>query len=216
MRRSICSETTEVEARVRYKWLVQATARIAALTTGLLLTVALVACGGGSSSGSGGRTGETGEVGGDAAGGGGSPANAFAGTYNGFATATLSAKGVPPEHISGSIQIVIDDKGNVTSDPGISQSGTGKLKGNAFTVTVPGARFNEPGVKCQGSMLIKGTISGNTITGTLAGNGLTCNGVLIQVSGTYSATRAAAGAASRSPAGGTVMNAVQQSMGTAR
>lgn len=207
MRRSICSEATGGEARVRYQWLVRAASRMAALTAGILLAAILAACGGGN---------EPGEVAGDSAGGDGSPGNPFAGTYNGFATATLSAKGLPPENISGTIQFVIDNKGNVTSDPGIPQSGTGKLKGNSFTVTVPGARFNEPGIVCQGSMLIKGTISGNTITGTLAGNGLACNGVLIQVEGTYSATRAAAGAAARSPAGGSVMEAVRESMGTAR
>lgn len=216
MRRSICSEAPEAEVRARYQQLVRGTSRIAALSTGIVLAAVLAACGGGSSSGGG--TSETGEVAGDAAGSGsgGGTGNAFAGTYNGFAKATLSAKGLPPENISGTIQIVIDDKGNVTSDPGISESGTGKLKGNSFTATVPGNRFNQPGVTCSGSMLVKGTISGNTIIGTLSGNALTCNGILIQVQGTYSATRVAAGAASRSAAGGTVMEAVRGSMGSTR
>ena len=125
--------------------------------------------------------------------------NPFAGTYDGLATITLSARGVPPETISGTIQFVIDARGNVTSDPASSASGSGRLKGNSFTVTVPGARFNQPGLRCSGALLMNGTVSGNTITGTFAASGL---------------SHTVAGSAARALAGAPAVTALRRTLGT--
>lgn len=191
--------------------------RFAEWAAGIALAVMLTACGGGdSSSGGGGDAGEAaGGAGGPApAAGGGNPGNRFAGRYAGIGTITLNAPGLPPESVTGSITFVIDSRGNVTSDPGIPQSGTGRLNGNSFTVTVPGSRFNEPGLNCSGSLLIRGTVSGQTINGTFSGSGFTCNGVPVQLSGTYSATRT--GPAQRAAAEESVMDGMKEWLSPAR
>jgi len=191
------SEVPALPAPFPGRWLISRASRFMAWTAGIALAVMLAACGGGSSSG----------------GGGGNP---FAGTYNGVATGTISAPGLSPQTSTGSIQFVIDARGNVTSDPGIKESGTGKLNGNKFTVTVPGSRFNQPGTTCSGAMLIHGTISGTTITGSLSSSGLTCNGAPVQVSGTFSATRAGTGSVSRAPTVPPVMESLQEAAGSIR
>ena len=160
-----------------------------------IFTLALTACGGGGSN----------------SGGGGAPAS-FAGTYNGFATVTLSAPGISPETSTGTIQIVIDAQGNVTSDPATEFSGTGTLSGNTFTVTVPAAGFNQPGVTCTGMVMITGTVSGEAITGTLSANGFTCNGVPFQVNGTYEAARVPAAVKAAQPTGVSVMESLRRAI----
>lgn len=198
MRRSKFFETPAFDVLDTIRALIRSKPRFTGAMAVMVVAALLTACGGGSSSG------------------GGGSGNQFAGTYNGFATLTLSAPGVPPETISGTIRIVVDDRGNVTTDPGSSAPGAGRLNGNSFTATVPGAQLNEPGLTCTGSILVKGTLSGDNVTGTHSGNALVCNGIPIQVNGTYSATRPAAGAASRAPVGTSVMEALQESIGTAR
>ena len=162
----------------------------------MIIPVLLIGCGGGGSS---------------SGGGGGTPAS-FAGTYNGFSTATISAPGLAPDTITGTIQIVIDAQGNVTSDPNTAFSGTGTLNGSAVTVTVPAATFNQPGVACAGVIVITGTISGNTITGTISARGLTCNGIPFQINGTFEVTRLPAAANVAPPAGATVMESLSDAL----
>lgn len=202
MRNSISSEASAGRMVVQQRRRSTGAIRLVSWMAGIGLALMLIGCGGGSSSsGAGTGPGETGPApGSPAPSSGGTAGNRFAGTYNGFATVTLSAPGVPAETITGTIQIVVDAQGNVVSDPGSGASGTGRLNGNSFTVTVPGARFNQAGVACGGSMLVRGTISGDTIDGTIAGDKLVCNGIPIQMNGNYSAVRAAAGTASRAAA----------------
>ncbi len=196
MRQSICNETLAFDVLNSARRSIRSAPRFAARMAVVMVALAMAACGGGSSSSGGGIH--------------------FAGDYNGIATITLSAPGLPPETLSGPIRIVVDRRGNVTSDPGTSAPGAGKLNGNSFTATVPGERFNEPGFTCNGSILIKGTLSGDSVTGTISENALTCNGIPIQVNGTYSATRAVAGAVSRAPAGRPAMETLRESFRTAR
>ena len=162
----------------------------------LISTLALTACGGGSS---------------NSGGGGGTPAS-FAGTYNGFATVTLSAPGLSPAPSSGTIQIVIDAQGNVTSDPGTEFSGTGTLSGSTFTVTVPAAAFSQPGVTCTGAVMIAGTVSGATITSAISANGLVCNGISFQITGSYEAARVPTAAKVARPVGDSVMESLRGAM----
>ena len=155
----------------------------------VVLSFLLTACGGGSSGG-----------------GGGAPAS-FAGMYGGIATITLSAPGMAPETIRGSIRFEIDGQGNITSDPGTDFSGTGTLNGNRFTVAVPGSSLNQPGLRCTGAFVFTGSISGNTIDGSISVSGFVCNGVPIQVSGTFQAARLPA--QGRQPIGGSLMESVR-------
>lgn len=194
MERSSSSEAPAWQAPTPGQRSMSGTSRFGALVAGIAFALTLGACGGGSSSG----------------GAGGS--ESFAGTYNGIATATLSAPGLPPDTFSGSIQVVIDAQGNVTSDPDTFAPGTGKLDGNMFTVTVPGSSFNRDGVSCTGAILIDGTISGDTINGTLKGSGFACNGIPISMTGTYSAARAAPGVQERTSSGPSVMGLLRKAV----
>lgn len=197
MERSISSEAPAWQEPNPVQRSMSGAFRFAAVVAGIALALTLGGCGGGSSS---------------SGGGGGGGGGSFAGTYNGIATATLSAPGLPPDTFSGSIQVVIDDQGNVTSDPDTFAPGTGKLNGNTFTVTVPGSSFNQDGVSCSGAILVDGTISGDTINGTLKGSGLTCNGVSFSLNGTYSAARAAPGAQQRASSGLSVMESLRKTV----
>lgn len=156
----------------------------------LLLTAFLAACGGGSSSGGAGQSGS------------------HAGTYNGFARATMSAPGVAPETATGTIQFVIDNQGNVTSDPNTRFSGRGKVTGSTFTVNVPAAKFNQPGITCTGFITIRGNISGSTVKGSLAANKFRCNNTPIKVNGSFEANRVADDNKNARPVGTTVMESL--------
>jgi len=166
------------------------------LLTGFVFAMSVAACGGGSSSGGG---------------GGGSPA----GTYNGMATATLSSPGLPTMTLSGSIQFVIDAQGTVISDPNSGAAGMGMLNGNSFIVTVPGSFANQPGVTCAGSLQLSGTISNNTITGTFSQSGFSCNGIAINVTGSFTATRSVA-ASVVLPVNSTLMDSLRDAVNTTR
>ena len=155
----------------------------------VVLSFLLTACGGGSSGG-----------------GGGAPAS-FAGMYGGIATITMSAPGATPQTIRGTIQFEIDGQGNITSDPGTDFSGTGTLNGNRFTVTVPASSLNEPGLRCTGAIVFTGSISGDSMNGSISVSGFVCNGVPIQVSGTFQAARLPA--QGRQPIGGSLMESVR-------
>ncbi|MDA9982404.1 hypothetical protein N9H39_06640 [Gammaproteobacteria bacterium] len=143
---------------------------LAVLCTAAILA-ALSACGGGgSSSGVGTRA-----------------STAFAGTYNGFANVLLSAPGVQPEAVTGTIVFVINPDGTVIVDPTWHTPGTGLIQGNVITASYPGATFNAPGFTCVGPILLNATVTGNTITGTLGPSTTTCNGVPITIQGNYTA-----------------------------
>jgi len=177
------------------RWLLYNTISTLRRLAVVALTVSLVACGGGSSSGGGGAT--------------------LAGTYNGMATVTLSSPGLPTQTVSGTIQFVVDAQGKVTSDPGTSAPGTGTLNGNSFTVTVPAAAFNQPGMTCAGSLRLSGTIANNTMTGTFAQNGFSCNGVAINVTGSFTATRLVA-ASVVLPVGTNLMDSLRDAVNATR
>lgn len=160
---------------------------------------ALSACGGGGDSSSG---------------AGGTAPVSHAGTYNGFAMVTVSMPGLAPETVTGTIQIVIDTAGNVTSDPNTPFSGDGTLTGNSFTVMVPAGSVNQPGIACAGMIVITGTVSGNTTSGSISGDAVACNGVPVQISGTFEAARAPGPSQSRaaSPVGDSLMESLRRAL----
>lgn len=153
-----------------------------AVYAGLLSAILfLSACGGGSSGGGGG--------------------GGFAGTYIGPATFNLSGGGVS-ESTTGAQQIVISGDNTVSvGDPGEPPVGTGALTGKSFTVNVPGSFANQPGIVCTGTVVVTGTVNGNTITGTFSSVQFVCNGIPISVTGNFSAQRTQAGTTSRTRPG---------------
>jgi hypothetical protein len=122
-------------------------------------------------------------------GGGGSTTNpSFVGTYLGTAETTVTGPQVSLP-ARGSIQIVVSSDNTVSvSDPGQPPYATGTLSGNTFVATAPGSTFNSQGVSCSGSLDFNGTISATSINGTISSRGLTCNGVGVNISGTFTAT----------------------------
>lgn len=129
----------------------------------------LSACGGGSSDG----------------GGGGN----FAGTYVGSADITVSAGGMS-QTFSGAQQLVV--AGDDTVSVGLPDNppvATGQLNGDEFTVNAPAALLNRPGLSCTGTVIITGTIQGDTAAGSVSSSQAACNGVPVTVAGSHSAQR---------------------------
>ena len=135
-----------------------------------ILVSYLTACGGGSSSSGGGTS--------------------FAGTYSGTWNATLSAGGTSQSG-TGIITIVVNPDGTVVIDPETSIPGTGSVNGNSFTGGWDASSFNTPGLTCSGSLSLSGTISGNTVTGTIGPSQFICNGVQFTARGTFTASKTA-------------------------
>ncbi len=156
-----------------------------------LVVLVLAACGGSGSSSSGGGAGS------------------FAGTYTGLANLTISGGGAS-ERVIGSLEFLIRSDGSVVSDPGTDFSGQGSVQGNRLILNLAASSFNEPGLSCMGSFRLEGTISGNTITGTIRGSSITCNRVRFTVTGTFNVRKVAQ---SRRAWDGQALQAVQSILG---
>jgi len=134
------------------------------LIAGFALVLSLVGCGGGGDSNSG---------------------TPYAGTYTGTLTITLTGSlGTFSETSNITIVITPDGTFSVTDDEGGTV--TGQLAGDQL-IFVEDMNFTEPGLTCSGSATYTATVNGVTVTGTVAGNSVVCNGVSIQVTGTISA-----------------------------
>ena len=109
------------------------------------------------------------------------------GTYQGQITATLSGDGILPVTDSTAIVIVISGPSATLTAEGRSYKGS--VSGDSFVVNVP---INEStqGITCSGTPVLKGTISGNTVSGTVSGTG-SCSSattnVPVSVEGKFSA-----------------------------
>lgn len=118
---------------------------------------------------------------------GGGPS--FVGTYIGTGEFTLSGAGQTISQDNLGIQFDISPDGVVrVSDPGQPPYAEGPLTGNTFIIIAAGSVLNTPGVSCTGTFTFNGTISGNTMTGTVSSNNLTCNGIPFTVTGSFTAT----------------------------
>ena len=123
-------------------------------------------------------------------GGGGSSSSgpSSVGRYVGTADSALTFP-QGPVRVRGSIQFVVSVDNTVSvGDPGQPPVGTGTLSGNTFTIVASGSFLNSPGVTCVGSVVFNGAISGATMSGTISSDALTCNGVRLSVTGTFTAT----------------------------
>lgn len=83
--------------------------------------------------------------------------------------------------------------------PGQPPDGSAKLSsnGNQFTINVPASTLNEPGFTCTGTLIVSGTINGNTTSGTFSSSALVCIGIAGTVTGNFSAEKTGAGSQSR-------------------
>jgi len=163
------------------------------LITGLFL---LGGCGGGSSSSDGGgstnsATGSTSDAAAPSGAGTDSSStgeeNGVAGTYVGTGTASVSGGGFS-ENVDGPVQIIIRPDNTVAfGEPGEPPVGATTLNpdGRSFNLVVPSSFFNEPGISCTGSVNASGTVDGNAITGSIAGNGVACNSIPFSLTGGF-------------------------------
>jgi hypothetical protein len=140
----------------------------------LALALLLTGCGGGGTSSGAGPT----------------PAGVgAAGTYGGSGTITVSGSGVSVT-VPGSITFTISPTGMVTVDTGDAAPGSGALAGDTFEASQPLAPIGTAsGLSCSGEVLYHGTVSGGSITGTISSSGARCNGLAMDVSGSFSATK---------------------------
>ena len=134
------------------------------------LAVFLTACGGGDTSSGGGAS--------------------FAGTYSGPWRVTVRGGGGSFTG-TGTIVVVINPNNSVVLDPNTPVPGRGTISGNMITASYPGAFANSPGITCTGAVAVRGTVSGNTISGTIGPSTITCNGIPFTIQGTFTATKTA-------------------------
>lgn len=157
-------------------------------TTVCLLSIllALGACGGGSSSG-GGDSGESVDSASNGTDDSAGAPSSIAGTYRGTGTATVSGGGFS-ETVTDAIQITISEDDTISfGEPGEPPVGTASVNrnGDSFSISVPGSYFNEPGLDCSGSVIVTGTVSGDTITGDINSSDASCNSVPITITGSF-------------------------------
>jgi len=154
--------------------------------SGLFLTsLVLTACGGGSSSDGGGSDG-AGSAGAGSDGGGTGSVAIPPGTYSGPVTVTASGGGLS-ETVTDTLTVVVEEDG-ADIDFG-DVPGTVTVNGNQITAAVPASTFNDSDVTCSGTIVVTGTVNGDTITGDISGKDIVCNGIPITVTGDYTLTR---------------------------
>jgi len=111
------------------------------------------------------------------------------GTYTGQLTATLSGEGILPITDSTDLSIVISgSKATATAE---GRSYEGNVDGDSFEVEIP-INEDSKGIVCTGNPVLYGKISGNTVSGTLSGEG-DCSSetknVPVSVTGEFLATK---------------------------
>lgn len=136
----------------------------------VFLIITLSACGGGTT------------------GGGGTQNSPHVGTYNGTVTLTATAPGVQPVSVSDAIAVFIRQDGTVLLGDSENIFATGTLDGNTFSVTAAASVVSDD-TSCSGNITITGTAANGTVTGTISSSGVTCRGIPINITGSYSATR---------------------------
>lgn len=111
------------------------------------------------------------------------------GSYTGQITATLSGDGILP--VTDSTDLVIVISGSKVTATAEEHSYNGTVDGDSFVVEVP-IDENSKGIVCSGSAVLQGEISGNTVSGTLSGEGA-CSSettkVPVFVTGDFSASK---------------------------
>ena len=126
--------------------------------------------------------------GGDTSSGGGA---SVTGTYSGPWNATLTGAGSMTALGPGVIVVVINPNNTVVLDPNTPFPGRGTLSGDKITANYNAAFANTSGFTCAGMIAVAGTVSGNTIKGTIGPSTFRCNGIPFTVRGTYTATKTA-------------------------
>jgi len=121
----------------------------------------------------------------------------FAGSYAGSSTTTLVGPGAPPMTMSQPETIVVQPSGAFQMQANGQHSAIrGNMAqdmpdGNNFTMHIPASSyFTNSGMTCSGTIVLSGNVSGNSLSGNFfldSADPLFCNGVPMQLSGTFSA-----------------------------
>ena len=144
--------------------------------------VAIAGCGGGGSSSGGG--------------GGG----AFAGTYSGMGSATLSLPGLPTGVVTFTFTATIDQAGAVTYEDSAGAFLQGSMSGNTFSLSPKASNLFEE-ASCTGTVTFAATINGVDLVGTISGNNVVCFGVPTSVTGSFNGTLSEPTPARTAPSG---------------
>jgi hypothetical protein len=126
-------------------------------------------------------------------GGGGDDSTRHAGTYKGPTTINIQIAGSTVSD-SFTVTFVINPNGTVTITADESgDTSTGMVSGDTISWSED-FNFSEDGVTCTGSASGNGTIDGNTINGSYSSNSIVCNGLPVNITGSFSANMMSASA----------------------
>lgn len=109
-------------------------------------------------------------------------------TYQGTGSVTLTADGFPPISDTFNVTIVID--GSTVTATVDGQSATATLNGDSFSISILISETKDDW-SCNGTANVNGTLSGNTISGSISGSGNCSNGgpdIPVTLTGTFSAS----------------------------
>ena len=113
---------------------------------------------------------------------------------------------------TGIIVLVVNPDNTVVIDPNTPVPGSGNIDGNTIAAGWAGSSFNTPGITCSGGVTITGSVSGESITGTIGPSTLTCNGVKFSIRGTFNAAKTAKALLDGSTIGDEFRNAVGEAL----
>jgi hypothetical protein len=156
-------------------------------TLALVTLFFITACGGGSSSDSGGGSSTQAETGSSTE-STSSGSQSAPTTYTGSVSVVLTAQGFPPVPAESPLTVVIE--GDTVTLTVEGESVTTTLNGNAFTAPIPVPEGGSV-ISCTGTAVADGTVSGNTVSGTVSGSGSCSDGsqeIPVSLSGSFNAT----------------------------
>ena len=111
------------------------------------------------------------------------------GTFTGQLTATLSGDCVLP--VTDTTDLVIEISGSKVTAIAEGRSYEGEVDGDSFVVEIP-INEDSKGIVCSGNPVLKGEINGDTVSGTVSGEG-NCSSetkkVPVSVTGEFLATK---------------------------
>jgi hypothetical protein len=112
------------------------------------------------------------------------------GLYTGTQTLVLSSPGLASTSTPATFAMEVSGSTVTVLDPDFTASATLDAN-NRFSASSPTVSFPVEGITCTGRLTYTGTVSGNTASGNLSGS-FNCGGLVITVSGTFTATRGSA------------------------
>jgi hypothetical protein len=116
---------------------------------------------------------------------GSGPSTVTPGLYQGTIQLTATADGSPASASGGiSIEVTADRMVAVGDSPPVPLS-----RDNTFATSLPSSTINGPILLCTaGTFDVTGTVGDLSISGAVAGTGVVCNDIPVEIAGTYTAT----------------------------